>query len=67
VERWEHNQEVAVRFFGYTDEPPVTDFDFVSFEGFTVMVNLGKWSRCVMLTFSLRYLVPHHRPALGGT
>jgi hypothetical protein len=28
VERWEGNQEVTVRFFGHTDEPPVTDFDF---------------------------------------
>ena len=28
IERWEGNQEVAVRFFGHTDEPPVTDFDF---------------------------------------
>jgi len=28
VERWEGNQEVAVRFFGHTDEPPVTDFVF---------------------------------------
>jgi len=28
VERWADNQEVAVRFFGHTDEPPVTHFDF---------------------------------------
>jgi hypothetical protein len=28
VERWEGNQELTVRFFGHTDEPPVTDFDF---------------------------------------
>jgi hypothetical protein len=28
VEHWEGNQEVAVRFFGHTDEPPVTHFDF---------------------------------------
>jgi hypothetical protein len=28
VQRWEGNQEVAVRFFGHTDEPPVMHFDF---------------------------------------
>lgn len=28
VQRWEGNPEVAVRFFGHTDEPPVTHFDF---------------------------------------
>jgi hypothetical protein len=28
IERWEGNQEIAVRFFGHTDEPPVTRFDF---------------------------------------
>jgi hypothetical protein len=28
VTRWVGNQEVAVRFHGHTDEPPVTDFEF---------------------------------------
>jgi hypothetical protein len=28
VTRWEGSDEVAVKFFGHTDEPPVTDFDF---------------------------------------
>src|SRR5271170_1311387 len=28
IERWQGNQEIAVRFFGHTDEPPVTCFDF---------------------------------------
>jgi hypothetical protein len=28
VQRWEGSRAVAVRFFGHTDEPPVTHFDF---------------------------------------
>jgi hypothetical protein len=28
VTHWLGNQEVAVRFYGHTDEPPVTDFEF---------------------------------------
>jgi hypothetical protein len=28
VQHWTDNQEVGVRFFGHTDEPPVTHFEF---------------------------------------
>lgn len=28
VTGWEGTQDLAVRFFGHTDEPPVTDFEF---------------------------------------